>query len=576
MTNMKAIIAGFSTLAMVVVLGGCSRTQSIKEDGFRTYCNPMNLSYRFCLDEPSRREAADPSMVLFKDEYYLFASRSGGYFHSSDLINWDLIQTADLPIENYAPTAVVIGDEIYFLTSGDTRIYKTADPKSGKWQVAKENFSIPDTDPMLFLDDDGRLYYYYGCSNRNPIKAVELDRNSFNPVGEPAPCIFGHADEYGWERAGDYNDGEKLPWIEGSWMNKYNGKYYLQYATPGTEFKSYADAVYVSEQPLGPFTLAKVNPFACKPEGFANGAGHGSTFQDKYGNYWHIGTVTISVKHMFERRLSLFPVFFDPEGEMLACTTFGDYPFIVPDRAVTDVHTLSAGWMLLSYNKPVVVSSALADHPSQNAVNEDIRTCWSAETGNPGEFIAVDLGEPSVVHAVQINFAEQNTTLQGRNDLIRHQYLLEYSDDGEKWKTLIDKSENTIDAPHDYIHPVTPVKTRFIRLTNVKVPDGTLAVSGLRVFGTCDKQPAQAVSTLHAERLEDRRVIELQWEKSSGATGYNIRFGTRPDRLYQNYQVYGQNKLTIRSLHTGEPYFLAIDAFNENGVTAGQTIINIK
>ena len=47
-----------------------------------TICNPVNLSYRFCLDAPSRREAADPTMVVFKGEYFLFASKSGGYFHS--------------------------------------------------------------------------------------------------------------------------------------------------------------------------------------------------------------------------------------------------------------------------------------------------------------------------------------------------------------------------------------------------------------------------------------------------------------------------------------------------------------
>src|SRR5215831_13110451 len=64
-----------------------------------TLCNPLNLSYRFCLDTPSRREAADPTMILFKDEYYLFASKSGGYFHSTDLIHWDLITTKDLPLE---------------------------------------------------------------------------------------------------------------------------------------------------------------------------------------------------------------------------------------------------------------------------------------------------------------------------------------------------------------------------------------------------------------------------------------------------------------------------------------------
>src|SRR6186713_1179274 len=102
-----------------------------------TVCNPVNLSYRFCLDTPSRREAADPTMVVYKGEYYLFASKSGGYFHSKDLINWDLIKTNDLPLEDYAPTAVVMNDAIYFMAShaAPLTIYKTSDPKSGKLQT---------------------------------------------------------------------------------------------------------------------------------------------------------------------------------------------------------------------------------------------------------------------------------------------------------------------------------------------------------------------------------------------------------------------------------------------------------
>src|SRR5512136_2359810 len=48
----------------------------------RTFANPINIDYRFMLDSPSRREAADPVIVLFGDDYYLFASKSGGYWHS--------------------------------------------------------------------------------------------------------------------------------------------------------------------------------------------------------------------------------------------------------------------------------------------------------------------------------------------------------------------------------------------------------------------------------------------------------------------------------------------------------------
>ena len=55
-------------------------------------------------------------------------------------------------------------------------------------------------------------------------------------------------------------------------MTKHNGKYYFQYGAPGTEFKVYADGVYVSDKPMGPFTYQKHNPMSYKPGGFVQGA----------------------------------------------------------------------------------------------------------------------------------------------------------------------------------------------------------------------------------------------------------------------------------------------------------------
>ena len=395
-----------------------------------TLCNPMNLSYRFSLDAPSRREAADPTMVTFKGEYYLFASKSGGYFHSADLIHWNLITTKDLPLEDYAPTAVVMNDTLYFMASKNDpplTIYKTADPKSGKWKVANAAFPIGMTDPDLFVDDDGRLYFYYGCSNVNPIYAVELDTKTLNPIGKSVAVIQSDKKNYGWERSGDYNEVGNSPWIEGAWMNKHDGKYYLQYAGPGTEFKSYGDGVYVSENPLGPFKPATHNPVTYKPEGFAAAAGHSSTFQDKYGNYWHISTMTISQKHMFERRLGIFPTFFDREGVMFVYTGFGDFPFKVPTKKISGPEELFPNWMLISYNKPLKVSSELPNHPQSYAANEDIRTFWSAKTGDKGEWISMDLQKECTVKAIQINYAENETKIFGHQPDIYYQYLLEYS-----------------------------------------------------------------------------------------------------------------------------------------------------
>ena len=77
------------------------------------------------------------------------------------------------------------------------------------------------------------------------------------------------------------------PFIEGSWMTKHAGHYYLQYGAPGTEYNVYATGVYVGDDPLGPFTYAPYNPVAYKPGGFVQGAGHGNTFQDVHGNWWN-------------------------------------------------------------------------------------------------------------------------------------------------------------------------------------------------------------------------------------------------------------------------------------------------
>jgi hypothetical protein len=577
MTQLKRIFALLVCFAGTFALH--AQNKAVINFGQTTVCNPMNLSYRFCLDTPSRREAADPTMITFKNEYYLFASKSGGYFHSTDLIHWDLITTKDLPLEDYAPTVVEIKDTLCFMASksAPVTIFKTADPKSGNWKIANSNFPIGMIDPDLFLDDDGRLYFYYGCSNINPLYAVELDSKTFNPIGKPVELFNSDMKNLGWERAGDYNNKDVRPWIEGSWITKHNGKYYLQYAGPGTEYKSYCDGVYVSGKPLGPFKLANNNPVSSKPEGFIAGAGHSSTFQDIYGNYWHISTMTISQKHMFERRLGLFPTFFDNDGEMYVYTGFGDFPFKVPAKKISGPEELFPDWMLLSYNKPVEVSSELPNHPKNYATDEEIRTFWSAQTGNKGEWIAMDLQKECTVNAVQINYAENETKIMGRNPDIYYQYLLEYSTDNKTWKTLTDKTQNKSDVPHDYIELEKPIKARYIKLTNHRVPDGTFALAGLRIFGNGGGKAPSDVKNLKLERPEsDRCVGKVNWTKAQGAIGYNIRYGTQKDKLYHNYQVFGVDSLTIRSLNSSQQYYFTIDAFNENGIVKGKNIIELN
>lgn len=560
---------------------GCQTVSPPESTAFQTICNPVNLSYRFCSDEPSRREAADPTVVWFRDRYYLFASKSGGYWHSADLVQWTFIETNQIPIEEYAPTAIVLGDTLFFLASSNdlSTIYKSTNPLSGQWSVAVAELQQPVWDPAFFLDNDDRLYLYWGCSDVNPIYGVEVDyHNNFAFIGEPVELIHAKPQIYGWEVPGDYNTLiNQAPWIEGAWMTRHNGVYYLQYSGPGTEYKSYADGVYQAESPLGPFIIQTHNPFAWKPEGFAAGAGHGSSFLDVHDNLWQIGTITISQKQIFERRLGIYPAFYDEEGTMHAVTRFGDWPMIVPTKKIDSYEDVFPGWMLLSYGKEVQVSSAVDSLPASFITDEDIRTHWAAAGGNAGEFAIVDLSALHDVYALQLNFAEHGTRIFGRQSGLFHRYIVEVSNDGENWTLLIDKSKNMVDNTHDYIQLPKMVTCRFVKIVNVEVPDGHFAMSGFRVFGKGYGLAPKTVDSVDAVRNQhDRRSVSLSWPKVPGAIGYNIRFGVDESRLYHNYQVYTDTSVTINALNALQNYCFAIEAFNENGVAALGSVVWVE
>ena len=180
---------------------------------------------------------------------------------------------------------------------------------------------------------------------------------------------------------------------------------------------------------------------------------------------------------------------------------------------------------------------------------------------------------------MQINFAEEDAQIIGkmigRGDNIFYQYLLEYSKDKVNWSILVDKRENKIDAPHDYIELPRGIDARYIRLTNYKVPDGTFAISDLRIFGrNSTAYSLQAPRDVIAKRDSlDRCRICLKWTGCKDAVGYNISYGAEKDKLYNHFQVMGKSELCIGSLNSNLDYYFMIEAFNENKDTATSDII---
>jgi hypothetical protein len=568
---------GFQTFIAVLISASSMLAADSRPS---TLCNPLDLPYRFERKAPSRRSAADPTAIFFRGEYWLFASRNGGYWHSPDFLHWSLVEPKGLNLEAWAPTVEAMNGRLYFANC-NSGISTTDDPAQGNWTLVSKDLNTGH-DGDLFLDDDGRLYLYTGCSNKVPIHGVELDtKQDFKPIGGFVDLISGDPLHRGWEArhsttepsdlAKDSANRKLAPYVEGAWMNKVQGRYYLQYAAPGTQYDTYGDGVFVSDHPLGPFTYQTYSPFSFKPTGFTRGAGHGSTFKDAKGNYWHIATITISRRERFERRVGVCPVRFFSDGQMACNTYLGDYPQYAPGVAKDPFISNSPGWMLLSLNKPVKASSELPGFPASNAVDENLHDWWSAATGDANEWIEVDLGKVCRIEALQLNFADEGSTQLDRLRNDAYRYFVEQSDDATHWKPLLDRRNNTQDSPHDYAQLNAPVTGRYVRVTNVHSPaGGKFSLSGLRVFGNALGDSPKIVQGLIAERSgTDNRLAHLRWNASPGAEFYIVRYGVKPDRLYSNYQVYDATSLDITTLNTSVSYYFTVDAVNGSGITPG-------
>ena len=557
----------------------------------QTYCNPINIDYGYTpipnfSEWGKHRATADPVVVNYQGDYYLFSTNQWGYWWSRDMLKWNYVSKRFLRSWNAgydelcAPAVGVIGDTMLVFGSTYTNnftIWMSTNPKNNEWKPLVDSLVIGGWDPAFFTDSNGRFYMYNGSSNQFPLYGVQLNRKTMEPYATRKEMYLLEPERYGWHRFGEHMDNTFLdPFIEGAWMTQHNNKYYLQYGAPGTEFSGYADGVVVGENPLGPFVPQSL-PLSYKAGGFARGAGHGATFQDHEGDYWHVSTIAISVKNNFERRLGIWPAGFDNEGVMFCNTAFGDYPTYLPEADKDPLNGSFTGWMLLNFKKPVAVSSTLGGYHPNNAVDEDIKTYWSATSAEAGEWIQSDLGHVSTLRAIQINYADQDAEFLGKSSGVGHQYQIFISDNGKKWSLLVDKSKNSTDVPHDYIELETPVQARFVKLVNLKMPTGKFAISGLRVFGSGNGAKPNAVKDFHILRTrKDKRSAWLKWNRVDNAYAYNIYLGTEPDKLYNCIMVMDTNEYWLKTMDNEKTYYFTIESINENGVSEKTPIQEVE
>lgn len=145
------------------------------KNNFTTYCNPIDIDYSYMShnrseNDVSYRSGADPAVVNYKGRFYMFVTRSHGYWASDDMSNWKFIKPQSWYFNgSNAPAAAVKDGKIIVLgdPSGRGAVIETDNPELGDWKTNYAVINVPDgvQDPDLFVDDDGKVYLFEESSN---------------------------------------------------------------------------------------------------------------------------------------------------------------------------------------------------------------------------------------------------------------------------------------------------------------------------------------------------------------------------------------------------------------------------
>ena len=253
-----------------------------------------------------RHDAPDPSIIRADDGYfYAYTTQSDWptlenipVLRSKDLLHWRHVSDA-LPrkprwvtTDIWAPHIVRIEGRytLYFsarqfgsagFAIGVATSSDPAGPFTGEPEPLLRGPGFTTIDPFVLTTPRGPSYIYWG-SDGAPIRVQRLTSDGRRVVGEPRALLYPSGREY-----------EGL--LEGSWVLRRNGFYYLMYSGDACcePEPHYAVMVARSRSPVGPFRRDADNPILAANDNFY-GPGHNATIRDAGGRDWIL-------YHAFER-----------------------------------------------------------------------------------------------------------------------------------------------------------------------------------------------------------------------------------------------------------------------------------
>ncbi|HEX5399997.1 MAG TPA: family 43 glycosylhydrolase [Verrucomicrobiae bacterium] len=501
------------------------------------YCNPLPM-----VSGGGASASGDVTVIRDNGKYYMYCT-GGGAWVSDDLLNWTLHRVANVPV---APDLVKYNGAFYMCGNSENNgtLFKADNPlgpftRVGDWKntpdVAGGWNSAFDMD--IFVDDDNKPYLYYPGRGVSGIYVVPLDPNDLTRFAGPPIHLFGFNSAHVWERYGEMNEYPDVAWIEGPWLQKHNGTYYLEYSASGTQWKTYAEGYYTAKSPTGPFTYAPNNPLLRRTQGLVTGTGHGSIVEGPDGNLWQFYTIVLD-NPPGGRRIGMDPIAFDKDGNMSCRIT--DTPQWAPGVVADPAKNGDSGSIPVSINKVRAMnalsrfSSEQSGHYAAYAVDNSSGTWWEPAPDDAQPTLTLDLGPATrfdvtqlfKIDSVRLMFTGGGRGFGGRGFGGRgfgrrggpgaepaatgtnttsamasapslpptdaYQYKIEVSTDGNSYTTVLDQSTNTI-IRNTIFEEIPPTQCRFVRLTMINWPRATpLGIIEFTVFGNAaGSLPAQ-------------------------------------------------------------------------------------
>ena len=412
----------------------------------------------------------------------------------------------------------LVNDPIICVTKSQADIYKqfnpdceiVTHPDDVVGLIPKRNWMAKHFRNLFMLDDDvdacKKLYTEKGESarirDRNEI--TKIIENLYDIACMLDVHLFGFNPMHAWERYGEKNEYPGVAWIEGPWIIKRNGIYYLEYSASGTQWKTYAEGYYTATSPLGPYSYAPNNPLLRKTEGLVTGTAHGSIVKVKdKDEWWQFYTIVLS-NPPGGRRIGMDKVTFDADG-LMACTVT-DTPQAAPGATLPTGVPASIPVTINKMNAMDAHSSCSSQqdgYPAAFAVDNFSGTVWRPAADDPQPSLTVELSPATrfdvvqhfTVDAMRILFSGGGRRFGPQRELPVYRYKLEVSQDGNEFKTVLDKTGNNQvkDTVYDEF---APVNCRFVRLTVTDWPKSSpLGIIDFTVFGYPDGYDPPAVAT---------------------------------------------------------------------------------